>query len=160
MNRAKLKVAEPFEITNQQRIKRINIKNIHKVLKSIFFLLDMPQARVSVLLCDNKFIRKLNRKFFGKTSVTDVISFPLKDKIYPQYLGEVIICVEEAVKAAGQYANIWQEEFTLYIINGILHTLGYNDISKKERIVMQNKQEKILSKILEKHKKIVDNIGE
>ena len=159
MNRARLKTAEPFEIANQQKIKRIKIKNIHKILKGIFSLLNIPQASVSILFCDNKFIRKLNRKFFGESSITDVISFSLKDETYPQYLGEIIICVEEAANAARLYKNTWQEELTLYLIHGILHILGYNDTVKSERTVMEKKQEEILSKILKKRKKIVDNIG-
>jgi len=154
-----LRALQSFEITNQQRIKRIKIKNIREVLNRILPLLGMPYAKVSILFCDNKFIRKLNRKFFNESGVTDVISFPLKDATYPQYLGEVIICVEEAKKAAKLYGNTWQEELVFYLIHGILHLMGYNDIKNKQKIIMERKQEEILSKILKKHKKIVNNIG-
>lgn len=159
MSRARTKAIESFEIANQQKIKRINIISIFIILKDIFSFLGMPRASVSVLFCDNKFIRKLNRKFFKKTNATDVISFPLRDKIFPQYLGEIVVSVEEAVSASKIYANTWQKELTLYLVHGVLHTLGYDDMEKKERAVMERKQEAILLKIINKHKNIIDKIG-
>ncbi|MDD4954840.1 MAG: rRNA maturation RNase YbeY [Candidatus Omnitrophica bacterium] len=159
MSRAKLKAVESFEITNQQKVKRINIINAFILLKGIFLFLNMPEASVSVVFCDNKFIRRLNRKFFKRANATDVISFPLKDKTFPEYLGEVVVSVEEAVKAAELYKNTWQKELALYLIHGVLHTLGYNDIKKKERALMEKMQERILSKILKKHKKAVEALG-
>jgi probable rRNA maturation factor len=159
MSRAKLKSSDAIEITNLSKVKRIKIKNIRKVLSLVFSSLGIPYAQASILLCDNNFIRKLNRKFFNESGVTDVISFPLKDAINPQYLGEVVICVEEAKNSSKLYGNTWQEELVLYLIHGILHILGFDDIKAKDRLKMQAKQEKILSKLLQGHKKIVSGIS-
>jgi len=159
MNRAKLKAFDAIEITNLSKVKRLKIRNIRKVLSLVFSLLGIPSSQASILLCDNKFIRKLNRKFFNESGVTDVISFPLKDATNPQYLGEVVVCVEEAVKLAKVYSNTWQEELVLYLIHGILHIIGFDDIKAKDRLKMQAKQEKILSKLLQGHKRIVSGIS-
>ena len=88
-----------------------------------------------------------------------MISFPLGDTSSPGYLGEIIVSVEQAKKICKFYEKKWQEELILYIIHGILHLVGYDDIKKKDRMVMEQKQEEILSMLLEKHKRIINNIG-
>ncbi|MBU1367419.1 MAG: rRNA maturation RNase YbeY [Candidatus Omnitrophica bacterium] len=136
-----------IEIINQQKIKRINLKELREYLKRILIFLDIPSKKISILLCDNKFIRGLNKKFFRKDSSTDVISFPLKDDFDPDYLGEVAISVEEAAKAAKQYANTWQEELVLYLVHGVLHLLDYTDRTKKHKEAMDKKQKEIIKKL-------------
>ncbi|MBU1524254.1 MAG: rRNA maturation RNase YbeY [Candidatus Omnitrophota bacterium] len=136
-----------IEIINQQKIKRINLKELREYLKRILIFLDIPSKKISILLCDNKFIRGLNKKFFRKDSSTDVISFPLKDDFDPDYLGEVAISVEEAAKAAKQYANTWQEELVLYLVHGVLHLLDYTDRTKKHKEAMDKKQKEIMKKL-------------
>lgn len=136
-----------IEIINQQKIKRINLKELREYLKRILIFLDIPSKKISILLCDNKFIRGLNKKFFRKDSSTDVISFPLKDDFDPDYLGEVAISVEEAAKAAKQYVNTWQEELVLYLVHGVLHLLDYTDRTKKHKEAMDKKQKEIMKKL-------------
>ena len=75
------------EIINQQKKKKIRIKELKKKIGEILSLLNISSQKVSVVLCDNKFIRVLNRKFFKRNIPTDVISFPLKDRFDFAYLG-------------------------------------------------------------------------
>jgi probable rRNA maturation factor len=111
------------------------------------------------VFCDNVFIRKLNRKFFKKSNPTDVISFPLHDTINPDYLGEIVISAEQAKKICNFYGKRWQEELVLYLIHGVLHLIGYNDINKKERARMERKQEEIFAKLLKRYRKAIFDIG-
>ena len=136
-----------IEITNSQRIKRINLKELKTFLKKIFSLLNISQKRISILFCDNKEIKKLNKKFFNKAQATDVIAFSLQDEFEKDYLGEVIVSVEQAVKISAEYGNTWKKELLLYLVHGILHLLGYDDIKKADRLKMEKKQQQILNKI-------------
>ncbi|MDP2924368.1 MAG: rRNA maturation RNase YbeY [Candidatus Omnitrophota bacterium] len=108
---------------------------------------------VSIVLCDNKFIRRLNKDFFKKNNPTDVISFPLRDDFTRNYLGEIIISVEEANLRAKKYGNTWQQELLFYIIHGILHLLGYKDYTKRQRARMERKQNEIFYKLIEADKR-------
>lgn len=155
----KTKDPEGIEIAYQQSLPRLNSKNIRIALQTILRLLRLNSSCVSVVFCDNKFISKLNRKFFKKYQATDVISFPLQDLAATQYLGEIVVSVEQAKKMCDFYGKKWQEELILYLIHGILHLVGYDDIKEKERKIMERKQEEILSKLLQRHKKIVAGIN-
>lgn len=147
-----------IEITNRQKIKRLNLKKISFFSKKIIGLVShtcqsprnfkiSPSAKISLFFCDNKIIRRLNRKYFHKTSSTDVIAFPLQDKLNPDYLGEIVISVEEAVKASKNYDYNWQKEIILYLVHGILHLIGYNDTTESAKKIMERRQKEILDKI-------------
>ena len=136
-----------IEVINQQKIKRVNLKQLHKYLKKILVFLNIPTEDLSILLCDNTRIKKLNKKYFEKASATDVIAFPLTDDLEPNYLGEVVVSVEEAVEVAKRLGCKWQDELRLYLIHGILHLVGYDDRTKVKRARMEREQERILNKI-------------
>ena len=135
------------KLTNQQKIKRINLKQLDKYLKKILVFLNVASESLSILLCDNTLIKKLNKKYLKKSSVTDVIAFPLTDDLEPDYLGEVVVSVEEAVKVAKKLGCKWQDELRLYLIHGILHLVGYDDHTKVKRAHMEKEQERILKNI-------------
>ena len=137
-----------IEITNQQKIKRLNLKQIKASLAKVVKLLGISSRSLSILFCDNKQIKKLNRKFLAKNSVTDVIAFSLDDDFDADYLGEVVVSVERAVQVSRRYNNTWQQELTLYLIHGILHLLGYSDKTAAKRKQMEKKQNQILTNIL------------
>lgn len=98
-------------------------------------------------MCDNRLIQKLNKKYFKSNVPTDVIAFPLTERLCPDYLGEVVISVEEAVRVSKRYRKRWQEECMLYLTHGILHLLGYADRTDRQRKVMEKKQHQILERL-------------
>jgi len=47
----------------------------------------------------------------------------------PTILGEIFICVDEAVLQARKFGTSWPSEVVRYIIHGVLHLCGFNDSS-------------------------------
>jgi rRNA maturation RNase YbeY len=135
-----------MDILNQQRIRKIDIEKVRGYLKKIFFYLSIESKKVSFVLSDNRFIVKLNKEYFSKNTPTDVISFNLADEIEPDYLGEVVVSVEEAVAVAEKLKIDWQVELLLYLIHGILHLIGFEDSTAVQRKKMEKKQREILLK--------------
>jgi len=130
------------EITNRQKIKRINLKTLSKLLEKCAGLLKISDKKLSLVLVDNKLITDLNRRYFKKKTPTDVIAFDLADSFDPNYLGEVVVSVEEAVRVAKRLKLAWQDELTLYCVHGILHLIGYDDRTKKKRELMEKSNSK------------------
>ncbi|MCK5288555.1 MAG: rRNA maturation RNase YbeY [Candidatus Omnitrophica bacterium] len=135
------------EIINNQNLKRINLKSLHEKFDKLGFSLDIADKQISFYLCDNEFIKNLNKKYFKKNSPTDVISFPLKDDLEPDYLGEVVVSVETAIMVSKDLNIKWQKELFLYLIHGVLHLIGYDDMTKIKRSIMEKKQEALLEEI-------------
>lgn len=119
---------------------------IRRFVGNILKVSGVNPAEISFMFCDDRFISKLNKKFFHRSMPTDVIAFPLDN----YNLGEVVISVERAVKACEEYGNLWQEEFSLYIIHGVLHLLGYEDTSPAKKKKMFKKQDEIFRKVYDR----------
>lgn len=134
-----------MELFDRQNIRKLNKKKIQKYLKKIFACLLINKKSASFVFCDNSFICRLNKEYFGKNFPTDVIAFNLNDDLDASYLGEVIVSVEEAVLTAKEIQVDWQRELLLYLIHGVLHLIGFTDQNPESRKKMEEKQSEILA---------------
>jgi probable rRNA maturation factor len=96
-----------------------------------------------VLVNDSE-IQSLNTRFLGKEHPTDVIAFPLDDD-EDEIWGEIYISVDRAREQAIDYSVIFQVELARLIIHGILHLLGYNDLTKSDQKTMKEKEDHYIS---------------
>lgn len=106
-----------------------------------------------MILTSDAQIRRFHRHFLGIDRPTDVLAFgQMEGKYFPQpripFLGDVVVSVETARRAAPQFGNRWDEESLLYVCHGILHLMGYRDSSARLKAKMDRKQEATLRKIL------------
>lgn len=141
-----------ISIKNTQKACLIDKKKIKKQVSFLLKKFQISCDEIAIYFVDEKKISSLHKKYFDDPSITDCISFPIdsKDsKIFPIFLGEIFVCPQMAVQYSQKKNIFLQEELSLYIIHGILHLLGYNDISKKEKILMK-KKEKECMKLLKK----------
>ncbi|MDD4910065.1 MAG: rRNA maturation RNase YbeY [Candidatus Omnitrophica bacterium] len=107
--------------------------------------LNSRHIELSLDFVGRKEIRRLNRRYFHKDSLTDVISFPIQPP--PGILGDVVICVDTARLNALEFKTSFKYEICLYIVHGILHLLGYDDMSAADRKKMRAKEKAILGSL-------------
>ena len=63
----------------------------------------------------------------------------------PKHLhGEIFICIDDAVKQARQFRTTWQSELVRYLIHGVLHLVGYDDLTPAGRCVMKREENCLL----------------
>lgn len=125
------------------------------------------EAEVSILLTDNKGIRKLNRAHRGIDKETDVLSFPMiefdkpgcfeglenKDDIFnPEtgeaVLGDIVISLDKVSEQAEAFGHSEKREYAFLIAHSMYHLLGYDHVnSEEEAKIMEEKQEKTLSEL-------------
>ena len=112
-------------------------------------------AEVSVTLCDNEYIKKLNKQHRNKDSATDVLSFPMYengefDEIECQegaVLGDIVISIERAKEQAKEVGNTFHHEVAFLTVHSVLHLLGYDherspideeDQCQRQRAIIEN----------------------
>ncbi|MBK8597145.1 MAG: rRNA maturation RNase YbeY [Holophagales bacterium] len=81
------------------------------------------RATVSVLLCGDARMRRLNREFRKIDRPTDVLSFPAGD---PAFLGDVAVDVPYAARQAARRGHSLDREVKLLLAHGVLHLLGHD----------------------------------
>jgi|GEM_PF-3041399 len=97
------------------------IKELRRVLRSILLAKKSSARSLSVILVNNEYIRKLNRKYLMRNRVTDVLAFPFDEK----FLGEIYICREQAKRQARVLGKTCNEEIIHLAKHGLMHLLGY-----------------------------------
>ena len=92
--------------------------------------LDVRGAELSVLLVGDAAIRRLNRTWREEDRATDVLSFPAGEPVKgapgPHPLGDVVISLDTARRAARGGRRALEDEVDRYLAHGILHLLGYD----------------------------------
>lgn len=87
--------------------------------------------QLDLKIVDKKEIQDLNREFRHKDYPTDVLSFPIFDKVpeksdLPVLLGDIVICPEVLIENAKTYAVSENFEFINLIKHSVFHLLGFH----------------------------------
>jgi probable rRNA maturation factor len=56
----------------------------------------------------------------------------------------MFICIDDAMAQARQFRTSWQSELARYIIHGILHLRGFDDIRAADRRKMKREENRLL----------------
>lgn len=141
---------KPFSgiyVRNRQRLLKIPLRTVRSVARETLAECDID-APLSLVFTDNEYIRKLNRTYTGRDSVTDVLAFHIRDEDDPPEmpLGEVFVNAELAKERAKKEGSSAEAEALLYLVHGILHLAGYEDRTPRQRRMMEQKQTEILKK--------------
>ena len=116
------------------------------------------KVSLTILLSNNKNIKKLNKKFRNKNKSTDVLSFPSEKKINIKktpYIGDIIVSYEFMNKPKGLSTLEFKNKVSKIFIHGFLHLLGYDHIKLKDFKEMLIEEEKIYKSIETKIVKLV-----
>ena len=102
----------------------------------------------TLLLSNNRNIKKLNKIFRKKNKSTDILSFPIDKKIKISkntYLGDIIISYNYLDKPRSQDLKLFKEKVIKIFIHGFLHLLGFDHIKNNDYSKML-REENILYK--------------
>ena len=100
-------------------------------------------TEISLLLCDDEFISRLNRQYRGEEGPTDVLSFE-QDGPGGRISGDVVISLETVLRRCDQDRVLARREVDLLFCHGLLHLLGYDHSTPAERETMMRKQAQYL----------------
>lgn len=113
-------------------------QNIKKVIFRILEAADLNDYSMSIGLVDAPSMIELNHRFRNKKKVTDVLSFPVPEEErhfeHSKFLlGDLIICVPQALSQAQEFGHSLDEEIAVLCAHGLFHLLGYDhEVSKEE----------------------------
>ena len=80
----------------------------------------------------------MNKKFLKHNHFTDVITFgELEDD---KISGNIAISVDRVLDNSKTYGVRFDEELKRVMVHGLLHIVGYNDKTKKDKLTMSQKE--------------------
>ena len=138
--------------------KRLKKKNLFftKICKAFPKKYRFLNKKVSltVLLSNNKIIKKLNKEFRGKNKSTDILSFPFAKnlKVSKQiYIGDIIISYNFIDKPKTQKLKLFEKKLIKIFIHGFLHLLGFNHLKNKDYVKMLKEEDRIYQSVITKN---------
>lgn len=144
----------------RQRFLPVRRRALSRLARSVLTREQVAAAEVSVAIVDDRQIHAVNRDFLSHDFPTDVISFLLELDEPPSVApaekrprrrgagkrigGEIVISAETALRNAARYRVAPQRELALYLVHGLLHLCGYDDLSLKEKRLMRRREAEAL----------------
>ena len=123
---------------------------LRSYFKKTFKTLDIKaDYDVSVILVDEDKIHELNRDYRHIDRATDVITFAEIDSASELeedelYLGDIFISTKAVKDQAAEYGHSEKRELCFLFVHGLLHTLGYDHMTKEDEEIMFGHQKAIL----------------
>ena len=114
------------------------------------FRFSNKKINLTLLLSNNKNIKKLNKKFRKKDKTTDILSFRFdqnQKNLKEVYLGDIIISFNYMNKPRNLSDYDFREKVCKIFIHGFLHLLGFDHIREKDYKIMLKEEEKIFKSV-------------
>ncbi len=166
-------------ISNRQTDLALSLTQLRAVIRASLQLEKCLCDEVTAHFVTEKKIANLHALYFNDPSPTDCISFPIDgpmdsllddskndliDKIkspvklpslalsyHPHILGEIFVCPAIAIQYAQTHDQDPYRETTLYIVHGLLHLMGYDDLDPKDRKKMRQAEKRHLAHLTHQH---------
>jgi probable rRNA maturation factor len=142
-------------IANRQRTKKINTRLLKEIIGELFMELEIAGAGLGINLVGSREMTLINETFLQHEGATDVITFDhadapkLESPKQNNLHGELFVCVDVAIAQAKEFKTSWQAETVRYVVHGVLHLLGHDDLKPALRRKMKQ-EENHLMRVLEK----------
>ena len=134
-------------ITNRVEGMRVPRKALERAAAAAVRAAGRRGVVLSVAVVGDAEMERLNERFLGRRLVTDVLSFELEptspDPAEPA--GEVVVNGELARREARSRGRPTRDELALYVVHGVLHLFGFDDLTRDGARAMKMKESEILS---------------
>lgn len=107
------------------------------IVSEAYFLGD-----ISYIFCKDDYLLKLNKKYLGHDTYTDIITFDYTSG--DLISGDIFISVERVRENALEFNTGFQKELLRVMAHGILHLMGYKDKTKDDIETMRSKENEMM----------------
>jgi probable rRNA maturation factor len=140
-------------IANRQRTKKINTRLLKQIVEVLFAELEITEAELGINLVGAREMTLVNETFLQHEGATDVITFDHEEKREAgsgkreKIHGELFVCVVVAGTQAKEFTTSWQAETMRYVVHGVLHLLGHDDLEPELRRKMKREENRLMRRL-------------
>ncbi len=125
--------------------KFIDRRKVHKLVGSLKKELGFGISSLIINFINKDEIHQINKEYLKHDYTTDIITFNYSGS-QTELDGEIFISLDDAAFNAKKYKVSLSEELSRLVIHGILHLTGYDDTTKKDKIIMKRIENNLLNR--------------
>lgn len=133
------------ELSDTQGHLRVDPADLTALVKAVLVAEGRRRASISIAIVHGAEIRAINRANLGHDWTTDVISFPMSGEDDPVLAGELVVSAEMAAQTAAEIGVDPRDELALYVVHGLLHLCGYDDVDEPTAAAMRRREGEVLA---------------
>jgi probable rRNA maturation factor len=134
------------------QLTKVNLHN-RKALKvfipQLFKKEGKTFASLTYIFCSDEYLLEVNKNFLQHDFYTDIITFDLSESKSSPTIGEIYISVDRVKENTITHQTSFELELHRVIFHGALHLCGYKDKTKKNALLMRDKEDDCLSMYFE-----------
>ncbi len=132
-------------LDNDQSDLALDEAQVAPLVEAVLSLEGVSPEEVSVSFAGEAAMCAMHEEFFLDPSLTDCMSFPIDGQI----LGDVVLCPKVAIGYVRDHGGDPYEELSLYLVHGLLHLLGYDDMEEEKRGEMRAAEKRVMAHLKE-----------
>ena len=119
-------VSNSVSVHNRQRVRTVDTRFLRGVTKWLLSgALQVQKFQLTVCVVGTEEMTHLNETFLKHKGSTDVLAFDYSENAEPaSVLGEICVCVDEAVIQSARFRTDWRSELVRYVVHGTLHLVA------------------------------------
>lgn len=135
-------------ITNRQHALRLDRPALRRTARDVLAHAGVTSAEISLVFVGDDEMHALNRRHLAHDYPTDVLSFLLDESTTPDggrhIEAEIIVSAEFAARTAPRFGWPVESEVALYVVHGLLHACGYDDLNPRAKSRMRRAERSLL----------------
>ncbi|MBC8005693.1 MAG: rRNA maturation RNase YbeY [Verrucomicrobia bacterium] len=127
-------------------IPKFQKRKITRWIKETITSEEKTLGDISFIFCSDTYLLEVNKQYLNHDYFTDIITFDYVEN--GLISGDIFISCDRVKENAAEFNTGFENELFRIIIHGVLHLLGYKDKSKKDKLLMTDKEDyylKVLS---------------
>lgn len=145
-----------LQVRNRQRERAVNIKFLRELTRMLLEKeLRLTSYELGATLVSAAKMAAINEQYLSHEGSTDVITFDYRegyerggeDGSEAELAGEIYISVADARRQAREFSTSWQEELVRYLVHGVLHLRGFDDLAPAKRKVMKREENRLVRRM-------------
>lgn len=143
-------MSNELQIRNRQKTRTVNTTLLRQMVRVLLAeIIEAESYQLGIHLVEPDEMAQVNWDYLQHEGSTDVITFDYRaevpaGEVVPEVYGELYICLADAVKQAREFQVHWTDELARYVVHGVLHLRGFDDLDPANRKVMKREENRLV----------------
>jgi probable rRNA maturation factor len=143
-----MSVEVEVEIRNRQRTWRVAVARLRALTEVLLERdLGLAAASLGIHLISATAMASMNWRWLKHEGSTDILTFDHRSEPGAALHGELFISVDDAVAQSALFRTTADVELVRYVIHGVLHLLGHDDLEPEARRLMKREENRLVRRL-------------